>query len=210
MKKILLLVVLLFMPIFIYAECNRELHKSYITYANDISYDTEYSLGKERFTVTLYNVIDEMKVVYNNKHYTAVNNEIVIDNIKQGTRMDIRVFAEDGCNESVRSIVINQPYYNTFYGSSLCNDYVNKITYCTHKFTNTEVTEKLIKTAIENYEHEMVPVEKEPEEEPSLTKFQRISKFVTKWGVRILLVLVTAFLTNWYFNDKYIKIKHKL
>lgn len=209
MKKILL-IVLLFMPFFINAECDRELHKSYITFANDISYDTEYSLGKERFTVTLYNVIDEMKVVYNNKNYTAVNNEVVIDNIKQGTRMDIRVFAEDGCNESVRTIVINQPYYNTFYGSSLCNDYVNKITYCTHKFTNTEVTEKLIKTAIENYEHEMVPVEKEPEEEPPLTNFQKISKFATKWGVRILLVLVSAFLTNWYFNDKYIKIKHKL
>lgn len=209
MKKILL-IVLLFMPFFINAECDRELHKSYITYANDISYDTEYSLGKERFTVTLYNVIDEMKVVYNNRNYTAVNNEIVIDNVKQGTRMDIRVFAEDGCNESVRTIVINQPYYNTFYGSSLCNDYVNKITYCTHKFTNTEVTEKLIKTAIENYEHEMVPVEKEPEEDPPLTNFQKISKFATKWGVRILLVLVSAFLTNWYFNDKYIKIKHKL
>ena len=209
MKKILL-IVLLFMPFFINAECDRELHKSYITYANDISYDTEYSLGKERFTVTLYNVIDEMKVVYNNRNYTAVNNEVVIDNVKQGTRMDIRVFAEDGCNESVRTIVINQPYYNTFYGSSLCNDYVNKITYCTHKFTNTEVTEKLIKTAIENYEHEMVPVEKEPEEEPPLTNFQKISKFATKWGVRILLVLVSAFLTNWYFNDKYIKIKHKL
>ena len=209
MKKILL-IMLLFMPFFINAECDRELHKSYITYANDISYDTEYSLGKERFTVTLYNVIDEMKVVYNNKNYTAVNNEVVIDNVKQGTRMDIRVFAEDGCNESVRTIVINQPYYNTFYGSSLCNDYVNKITYCTHKFTNTEVTEKLIKTAIENYEHEMVPVEKEPEEEPPLTNFQKISKFATKWGVRILLVLVSAFLTNWYFNDKYIKIKHKL
>lgn len=209
MKKILL-IMLLFMPFFINAECDRELHKSYITYANDISYDTEYSLGKERFTVTLYNVIDEMKVVYNNKNYTAVNNEVVIDNIKQGTRMDIRVFAEDGCNESVRTIVINQPYYNTFYGSSLCNDYVNKITYCTHKFTNTEVTEKLIKTAIENYEHEMVPVEKPPEEEPPLTTFQKISKFATKWGVRILLVLVSAVLTNWYFNDKYIKIKHKL
>ena len=209
MKKILL-IMLLFMPFFINAECDRELHKSYITYANDISYDTEYSLGKERFTVTLYNVIDEMKVVYNNKNYTAVNNEVVIDNIKQGTRMDIRVFAEDGCNESVRTIVIYQPYYNTLYGSSLCNDYVNKITYCTHKFTNTEVTEKLIKTAIENYEHEMVPVEKEPEEEPPLTTFQKISKFATKWGVRILLVLVSAFLTNWYFNDKYIKIKHKL
>lgn len=209
MKKILL-IMLLFMPFFINAECDRELHKSYITYANDISYDTEYSLGKERFTVTLYNVIDEMKVVYNNKNYTAVNNEVVIDNIKQGTRMDIRVFAEDGCNESVRTIVINQPYYNIFYGSSLCNDYVNKITYCTHKFTNTEVTEKLIKTAIENYEHEMVPVEKPPEEEPPLTTFQKISKFATKWGVRILLVLVSAVLTNWYFNDKYIKIKHKL
>lgn len=209
MKKILL-IVLLFMPFFINAECDRELHKSYITYANDISYDTEYSLGKERFTVTLYNVIDEMKVVYNNRNYTAVNNEVVIDNIKQGTRMDIRVFAEDGCNESVRTIVINQPYYNTFYGSSLCNDYVNKITYCTHKFTNTEVTEKLIKTAIENYEHEMVPVETPPEEEPPLTNFQKISRFATKWGVRIILVLVSAFLTNWYFNDKYIKIKHKL
>ena len=111
MKK-LLLIVLLFIPFFINAACDRDLHKSYITYANDISYDTEYSLGKERFTVTLYNVIDEMNVVYNNKHYESVNNEIIIDNVKQGTRMEIRLYAEDGCNECVRTIVINQPYYN--------------------------------------------------------------------------------------------------
>ena len=209
MKKILL-IVLLFIPFFINAACDRDLHKSYITYANDISYDTEYSLGKERFTVTLYNVIDEMNVVYNNKNYESVNNEIVIDNVKQGTRMEIRIYAEDGCNESVRTIVINQPYYNKYYGSSLCNDYVNKVTYCTHKFTDTEVSEKLIKMAIENYEHEMDPVEEKPEEEPPASNFEIISRFATKWGIRILLVLISAFFTNWYFNDKYIKIKHKL
>lgn len=209
MKK-LLFIILLFMPFFINAECDRELHKSYITYANDISYDTEYSLGKERFTVTLYNVIDEMKVVYNKKTYPIVNNEVVITDVKQGTRMDIRIYADDGCDESVRSLVINQPYYNIYYGSSMCNDYVNKVTYCTHKFTDTEVTEKLVKMAIENYEHDIDPTEKPTEPEQPVSNFERISRFATKWGIRILLVLISAFLTNWYFNDKYIKIKHKL
>lgn len=209
MKK-LILIILLCLPIFINAECDRNLHKTYITFAEDISYDTEFSISQNRFTVTLYNVIDEMSVKYNNISLKKNNGEVVISNVKEGTRMEIQIYADDGCSETVRTIVINQPYYNTFYGSVLCNGYENKITYCTHKFTDVEVTEKLVETAIKNYEHVMVPVEEEEEEEEPLTKFQVFSRFATKWGVRIFLVFITAFLSNWYFNDKYIKIKHKL
>lgn len=209
MKKIILCL-LLCLPIFINAECNRELHKTYISYANDISYDTDYSISQKRYTVTLYNVIDEMNVKYNNRTLTKNNDEIVISDIKEGTRMEIKIYGDSGCNETVRTIVINQPYYNAYYNSSLCNGYENKITYCTHKFTDIEVTEKLIKAAIKNYEHVMEPGDDDLEEEPPLTKFQMFSRFATKWGVRLFLVFITAFVTNWYFNDKYIRIKHKL
>ena len=149
MKKIIL-VILLCLPVFINAECDRDLHKIYVSYANDISYDTDYSISQKRFTVTLYNVIDEMTVKYNKNTLVKKDGEVVISNIKEGTRMEIQVYAADGCSDVVRTIVINQPYYNTFYNSSLCNGYENKITYCTHKFTDLEVTEKLVKTAIKN------------------------------------------------------------
>ncbi len=208
MKK-LILFILLCLPVFINAACDRELHQTYAEYAKDISYDTNYSVSQSKFTVTLYNVISEMNVRYNGRKLNISNNEIVIGNISEGTFMEISIYGNDGCSDPVRTITITQPYYNRFFGTSICNGYEDKITYCSHKFTDDVVTEKLIKTAIENYEHVLEIPEEEPEE-PPLTRFQVISRFATKWGVRIMLVLITAFLTNLYFNDKYIKIKHKL
>lgn len=208
MKK-LGLILLLCCPMFINAACDRDLQSTYNAYAKDISYDTEYSLSQGKYTVTLYNIIDEMTVKYNNKTYKIENGEVVISNVAEGTNMEIRIFGNDGCSEPSRTIYIDQPYYNQYFGSTICKGYENKITYCTHKFTDIEVTERLIETAKANYEHTLVQVEEEePVEEPTL--IQKISAFTKKWSVRIILVLLTSFLTNWYFNDKYIKIKHKL
>ena len=207
MKK-LLLCILLCLPIFVDAACDRELHSVYVKYGKDISYDTDYSISKKRYTVTIYNVIDEMTVKYNGNKQKINNGEVIISNIKEGTTMEIKVYGDDGCEEPIRTINIKQPYYNNFYGSTICNGYENIITYCTHKFTENVVTEKLIKSAIANYEHVLEPPAEE--EEPPLTTFQIISRFATKWGLRLLLVLISAFFSNMYFNDKYIKIKHKL
>lgn len=207
MKKLIIL--LLLCPMFINAACDRELQSEYISYAKDISYETEFSKSQNRFTVKLYNVIDDMTVKYSNKNQLIKDNEVVISNIKEGTRMEIYIYGKDGCSEPARTIYIDQPYFNEYFGSSICHGYEDKITYCTHKFTDIDVTEKLVKTAIENYEHNMVQVVVPPVEKP-LTTFQKISKFAKTWGIRIILVLVTSFLTNWYFNDKYIKVKHKL
>lgn len=207
MKK--LIVLLLLCPMFINAACDRDLQSTYISYAKDISYETEFSKSQNRFTVKLYNVIEDMTVKFGGKTYASKDSEVVISNIKEGTRMEIYIYGKDGCTEPARTIYIDQPYFNEYFGSSICHGYEDKITYCTHKFTDIDVTEKLVKTAIENYEHNMVQVVEPIVEEP-LTTLQKISLFAKTWGVRIILVLVTSFLTNWYFNDKYIKVKHKL
>lgn len=208
MKKLFILLMLL-CPMFINAACDRDLQSTYISYAKDISYETEYSKSQGKFTVKIYNVIDDMTVKFNKKNYPIKNNEVIISNISEGTGMEIYIYGKDGCTEPARTIYIDQPYYNEFFGSSLCYGYEDKITYCTHKFTDINVTETLVKTAIENYEHNMVQVVTPPVEQP-LTTLQKISLFAKTWGVRIILVLLTSFLTNWYFNDKYIKVKHKL
>lgn len=208
MKK-LIIILLLFCPIFINADCDREKQKVYASYAQDISYETEFSKGQNRFTVKLYNVIDEMTVKYDNKVQPIKNNEVVINGVKEGTKMQIHIYGKDGCTEASRIIYIDQPYYNEYFGSTLCHGYEGKITYCTHKFTNIKMNEDLIKRAIDNYDN-ILPQEKDPEPEPELTTLQKISKFARTWGVRIILVLLTSFFTNWYFNDKYIKVKHKL
>lgn len=209
MKKIIVCL-LLIMPIFVDAACDRELQNTYRTYAKDISYDTEYSKTKNKFTVTLFNVIDEMSVKYNNKVYSINNNSVVIDNISEGTHMTIEIYGKDGCNEQVRTIFIDQPYYNEYYGSTICHGYVDKITYCTHQFTSVNPTEKLVKGAIQNYEHELNPTVEPPVIEDEPTLWEIALNFGKTWGIRILLFVITALITNHYFNDKYIKIKHKL
>ena len=208
MKKIIIVFVLL-CPMFINAACDRDLQSTYVSYAQDISYETEYSKSQSRFTVTLYNVIDDMTIKFNNKSYPVKENQVVIGDVKEGTKMQINIYGKSGCSDPVRTIYINQPYYNNFFGSTICHGYENKITYCTHKFTDILVTERLIETAKENVNNILEQEGNIKPDEPK-TVFQIISEFAKTWGVRIILVLVTSFLTNWFFNDKYIKVKHKL
>ena len=112
MKKGLLVLILLFVPIFVLgAQCNTEKHEEYIKYANKITYDNSYSKSSGRFSVILYNVIDGLKVKYNNHYYPKTSDDrVFISDVAEGTEMRIEIYDDENCDVT-GVIYIDQLYF---------------------------------------------------------------------------------------------------
>lgn len=210
MKKIILLLIL-FMPIFINATCDFDMQNQYMKYAYDISHDSEFDSVSKKFNVTLYNVNDKLTVRYGGVNYQVINNKVSINGVKEGTEMSISLFGPSGCDDPVRLIYISQPYFNPFYGSTMCYGYDGKISYCTYNFINTKPTEELVADAIYNYTSSLVTEEEEkPEEVVELTLGEKIVDLIDTRLIKVFMFIFTAYVTFVIYNDLYIKVKHKL
>ena len=90
----LLVVFLLVCPIFIRAaECDYNRHTEYMKYANYITYETEYSLGDNKFTVKFYNVIKGFTLKIGAVRYTPDENDMVtISEINEGKVLDVYIY----------------------------------------------------------------------------------------------------------------------
>lgn len=211
MKKIILILSLFMFISPLYAEttCDENEEKQYKEYALNITKDNDYSIGSKRFTITLYNVISDVYVMYDGKKYVSDSNDtVVINDIKEGTNVIISIYATKGCTKSLRTIYVDEPYYNTFLDSSVCEGYEDKISYCTAKFTSTPVTKELIQIAIENYKHSIVQSNDEKQEIIEDNTFEKVMDFLTNWGIKGLLFIATSLLTINAFHNKFVKIKH--
>ncbi len=210
MKK-LVLTILLIMPFFVNAEdtCDKEKHKEYVNLSSSITYDNNFSLSANAFTITLYNVFDGMYAKYNDKKYTpSSDNIITIKDIKGGEKVFIDIFANDNCT-AVKRIIVNEPYYNKYYGSKECNGYENKLVMCSSQFTSVEVTKSRLEKAIYNYNHNISQqTTKEEEPKNEVTFISKLTQFLTKWGIRIILAIISTILSISLFSDKYRKVKH--
>ena len=207
MKKIILFL-LLVCPIVINAlECDQKLYSEYVDYASRISYDNNFKKITGKFNIIFYNVIDGLYFKYNNKTYYPENDQIKIEGIAQGTDVMIYVYANDNCNSSVRIIGIDEPYYNSYYNTSMCAGYENKTVYCSSQFTNMLVTRDLLIKAKENADRNAKEEKKETVvQEKSF--MEKVMEFASSWGVKVALLVITSIGTFSYYNDKYRKIKH--
>lgn len=210
MKKIAL-TILLIIPFFINAEekCDKEKHKEFVNLSSNITYDNNFSLSSNAFTVTIYNVFDGMYAKYNEKNYTpSSDNIITISGIKGGEKLSIDIYGNDNCS-AVKRIIINEPYYNSYYGSKECNGYENKLVMCSSQFTSMEVTKSRLEKAIYNYNHN-ISQQTTKEDDPTTqeTFISKLTEFLTKWGIKIALAIISTILSISLFSDKYRKVKH--
>jgi len=208
MKKIMLFI-LLFIPFIVNAEeCNRELHKEYLSLTKDITYDNQFVKSQNSFTITIYNVLDGIHAEYNEKkYYPTKDNTIVISGIECGEKVNIEMYGNDGCN-ALKSIVTKEPYHNKYYGSEMCKGYEETLLMCKYQFTNIEVTKSLLEKSIYNYNHtisQKTTKDVVVEEETILSK---VTNFLTNWGIKILLAVISTILSVSIFSDKYRKVKH--
>lgn len=208
MNKRVLLIILLLFPLIISAkECDKDKHAEYVKLAPNITYENVYSKSAKGYSITIYNIFDNMYVKYGNKELKPnEENEVVISDIKEGDIVSLAVYADDGCDE-IKTITKIEDYFNPYYGSDLCLGYEGKIPDCTYQFTSSKVTRSGLDEAKRNYDgiEQEMEEEDEPEEQTMLSK---IKEFAKKWAIKIGLVVVTIFIASTLFNNKYRKIKH--
>ena len=206
MKKVLL--ILLLFPLVVNAACDKDKYQSNIKDANHITYDNNYSESAGLFNITLYAVADNLKVVYNNRTYSISNNTVQINNISQGSNVSIDIFGNDGCDQ-VRTILIKEPFYNSFYKSDICREYEGVLTACSSQFTQTKVTREYLDKVIENYKDVLVAKEEKEEKPVEKVSFREIiEEYFLNWGVKILLALFTTMISVGIYSRKFEKMKH--
>ena len=207
MKKIL--IVLLLFPIIINAkECDYETFNEHIKLSGNIEYEVSYDDGK--YSVTLYNVYNGIYLVYNNKMYMPnVSNEVIINNIDEGTYMKITVNSDaEDCSSFIKSLNINIGYYNDFYDSNECEEYKGILTICTEQFLSYKTNRYLLETVINNYKSSYTEKSEVKEEIKEITFFDSVQDFVNEWGILIILIILSSLITSIIFRNVFRKIKH--
>jgi hypothetical protein len=209
MKKIIILLLIIFPITINAATCDSNKHSEYQDYVNYIKMEKEYSSSLGTYTVTLYNVANGLTVVFNNDNYRPdSDSKIVISRVKQGTNTNAKIYGDDGCTNVAGTILINTPYFNKFYGSYECEDYIGKIAYCSSQFTSVKVTQDLLDTAINDYNMMNNNKKEEVPEESILPWYEKILEAVKIWGIKLALVLISSFGTIMLFNQKFRKLEH--
>ncbi len=209
MKKLLLLLLIIFPVSIVTAKCDSQKHNEYVDYAGYIKMDKSYSNSSGTYTITLYNVVNGLHILFNEKeYYPNSESQIVLYGVRQGNNSIAKVYGDDGCNNVAGTILINTPYFNKFYDSYECEDYKGKVPYCTKQFTSVNVTKDLLDTAISDYNMLINSSNTDEEEDKELSFFDKILEIAKNWGIKLLLVLVSSFGTIAIFNNKFRKLEH--
>lgn len=211
MKKIIFILLLniIFIP-FLKADCDYQNEVRLGKLASSITYEYKYDKIHNNFTLTLYNVNDELYITYNLKVLVPTNNTITINNINEGTYLSLPVEALKGsCNGSLMTLYIILPYYNKYYNSTRCEEYKNKLKICTDEFLSYEPNDELLESNINNYLN-TISNKDEIEDTKQITILDKVKDFTGKWGIKIGLSLITTISCIIYFQIKIRKIKHGL
>lgn len=205
-KKILLL--LLFIPFIVSAKCDSDKHEEYLKLSSNITYDNNYSKSEGNFNIIIYNIFDGMYVEDKSGKYTPdEENKVTVTGVKPGSTASLSIYADDGCEE-IKVITIIEPYFNAYYNTSVCYGYEDKIPVCASQFTSSKVTRELVDLAKENYDNSIPQVDNKQEEKKDNGILARLKNFIDKWGIKILLVAVTIFISVSLYSTKVRKIKH--
>lgn len=218
MNKLLttiIIILLISFPVVINAEtstisgCDYQREVELNKLASKISYDRSYNRENGMFTVTLYNVISDLYLKYNETTYVGdIDDKVTIDNIEEGTYMDVVVYSNGrSCYLSLMTVYVTIPFFNTFYGSDQCRDYENILTVCSSEFLSYRITAQILKDAIDNYNNKIYN-DPAPIDKGTTTLVDTIKNFVSLWGMKILLTVVTIALSVWYYQVKVRKVKH--
>lgn len=211
MKKILLFILLL-IPVYVNAVCDNNEIVNLGKFASNITYDTEYSKSSSKYTVTFYNVVEDIYLEYNNKKYSPnQNNEVTISGLEEGNIINVVAYPEASeCRSSLLTISVKLKYYNTFYNDSRCKKYVDNgcsTVYCTNQFLDVKPTQTLFEESLKNTcEEPAIPLPTPGDEE--VTLYDKIVDFLLDYGIKFLLIAVSLTVSILIFTNKYRKIKH--
>lgn len=210
MKKILL-ILLLFIPIYVNALCDNGQIVTLSKFASNITYDTSFSKSSSTYTVTFYNVVKDIYLEYDNKkYYPNSNNEVTITGLEEGITIVVGAYPnKEDCKSNLITLRVKLQYYNKFYNDYRCKDYIKdgcSTVYCTSQFLDVKPTEELFKGALSNACGEpAIPL---PEEEKEPTFLDKVIEFLLDYGIKFMLIAISLTASILFFTNKYRKMKH--
>lgn len=166
MKKYLLIILssLFFLPN-IYA-CTYEIKAELRKLASNVNFNLDYDIVNDEasFKLTITGVDSELYVVDDDNHRYDGGQDIVINNIKGGTKAKYRVRSVyyDFCiNKDLYVKSISTPYYNRYYNDDLCLKHKNS-DLC-YRWRSTDMSYDDLKKRIAILERETPVVPDEPD-----------------------------------------------
>lgn len=208
-KKILIVLLMIVFPNVVFAaSCDTKVYVQYQKLADNINYETSYSKSSNKFTITFYNVVSGLSITNGSSSYSGGEDNIVtISDVSEGAIISYKINTSvTECGSSLKSINITLPYYNTFYESERCYEYIDKLSICSSQFLTYKPSLELFQLQVKNY-NGMQPDNPEPEPE-SRTFLDDVVDFMKDWGIQILIVVVVSVITIIPFNAKLRKIRH--
>ena len=201
MKKIWLLILMLILPVTVFARANTKCDYSLVSklkkYASNVNiiYDYKIDNNDALFTVTINNIVPDIYILdeVSGKTYTyesTNNGELVIPNIKGIKKLKYKILSRNGgcADELLLTHYITLPVYNKYSADPLCEGLENyKLCYT---FLDTDITYDEFKEKIEAYKN---PKKAEvPEEKTKINKksdWDKFLDFMVKYGVYIVAAI---------------------
>lgn len=194
-----LLFLFLFLPFSVSAACSSSSLSRYKTLASHV--ENYYDYDGSNFSVTLYNVSNELKVIYNDNTFYPNSNfgDIIINNISPGSTVRFLVYPIDSecSNYRAYTIYVNLPYYNSYYSDPVCND------------NNNALCSKWINTSMYSYD-QFVSTVKKPDNSSDIVAVSPdvearkygFFDFLGDYYIYILLFIIASGSIGIYYLDK--------
>jgi hypothetical protein len=217
MKRILFIFVICFLSFLseINAECTYADVVELNTLASHVNYNYEFNESSQSFDLTFNNLANQLKFEYLNETLEPADNKIVISNVKEGSKLTIRVFSSQNSecvNEFLRVISISLPYQNEFYNTYYCEGYAN-LPICSTRFLEYEMSYEVFE-AILNKQIEQETKEEEPEDKDETDKEETIIDFILRFlknhWVEGSIIIGSSVITFVIGNVIYRKKKYKI
>ena len=208
MNKLKFLLCLLIIPVSVKASCSSsELsrYKSLASYINNY-----YDYTDDSFSVTFYNVSNELKIVdkTNNRDFFSSSNfgDVIVNVLAPGSTVNFAVYPVTGeCNNfRVFTFYLNLPYFNKYYTDPVCVN--NSNTLCS-RWANTSMYnyDQFVNVVKKSKVEELI--EPEPEQEVHRYGF---FDFLGDYYIFILLFIIASGSIGIYFLDKKSKFDFKV
>lgn len=198
MKKIYLFILMLVLPITVFARaktgCNYSLLSKLKKYASNVNivYDYKIVNNEAYFNITINNLVPDIYVLDETSgktyNYSSSNNgELVISDVHGVQKLKFKIISSNaGCNdETLLTSYVTLPVYNKYSTDPLCDGLDNyKLCYT---FLDTGLTYEEFKENVEAYRNRKPAEEEEPvNSEHVKTEWEKFLDFMMKYGIYIM------------------------
>lgn len=212
MKKILFTFLLCFTGILIMkAECSYKELKELNAFASHVETSYKYNEETGLFDLTVTNLGDKAFISESAKSYFPTDGQLIVSRLVLGKtyKFFVQPTNQECMTEKLRTITINVPYLNSFYGSAACNEHQN-LSVCNSRFLSYKLSEKtflkLLQNDVEKKDEEIRKDDEIKEPEPTMT--DKIKSFIIDNYIKIILPIITVILSVSVYKIILRKIKH--